>query len=284
MGLLEKAAETPPANPSFSDFQQWAEASPFAHCGVLRASPNFMLLNRAYGIDSETALNSISTRDFWAGSAAGDEWILLERGDGQFAGFLQFLGDDAKEKAEHIAILKLRENPPAFFLAYDTDSFKNIPSEENFRGTLLPILESEKKLSFREGDEKKILSLAGSMGALLFTVSLETVFQEIFSGDEKNFFLENPKAREILSNTIFEEFLFETRKEFSWPDFIFAKGFSKIKIAAILTKKNFEEIARQRILNAGKKNFPAPLAMRIEVGDFASKCGAREIISYILRG
>lgn len=284
MGLLEKAAETPPANPSFSDFQQWAEASPFAHCGIFRATDNFMLLNHAYGVDSETALKSISTRDFWAGSAAGDEWILSERGDGQFAGFFQFLGDDAKEKAEHIAILKLRENSPAIFFAYDSASFKNIPNEENFRRTVLPILENEKNFSFREGNEKKILSLAGSTGALLFTISLETVFQEIFSGDEKNFFLENPKAREILSNTIFEEFFFETRKKFSWPDFVFAKNFSKIKIAAILTKKNFEEIARQRILNAGKKIFPAPLAMRIEVGDFAPKCGAREIISYILRG
>ena len=284
MGLLEKAAETPPANPSFSDFQQWAEASPFAHCGVLRASPNFMLLNRAHGIDSETVLNSISTRDFWAGSAANEEWILLERGDGQFAGFLQFLGNEAREKAGHIAILKLRENSPAIFFAYDSVSFKNIPNEKDFRRDLLSILESENNFSFRAGDEKKVSSLVGSKGAFLFTISLETIFQEIFSGDEKNFFLENPKEKEILLNTIFEEFFFETRKKFSWPDFVFAKDFSKIKIAAILTRKNFGEVARKKVFAASKKIFPVPLAMRIEVGDFTPKCGAQEIISQILRG
>ncbi len=285
MGLLEKAVATPPAHSSFSDFRQWAESSPFAHCGVFSPAANFMLLHRAYRIDSATVLNSVSTRDFWAGSAAGEKWILLERGDERFAGFLQFLGDEAKEKAERIAILKLRENSPAIFFAYDSASFESIPNEEKFRRELLSILENEKNFLFREGDEKKIASLLGNYStAFFFTVSTESTFQKMFSGCEKNFFGENPQAKAILLNTIFEEFFFETKKQFQWPDFVFAKDFSKIQIVSILARKEFEEAARGKIFEAGKRIFSAPLATQIAVGGFARRCGAREIISRILRG
>lgn len=285
MGLLEKAAATPPAHSPFSDFWQWAESSPFAHCGVFCAAANFMLLHRAYRIDSATVLNSVSTRDFWAGSAAGDKWILLERGDEHFAGFLQFLGDNAKEKAERIAILKLRENPAAIFFAYDSLSFENVPSEEHVRRALLSILENEKDFLFHEGDEKKIASLLGnSSSAFFFTASTKSLFQTLFSGDDRNFFGENPEAKALLSNTIFAEFFFETKRQFPWPDFVFAKNVSEITIVSILAQKKFEEAAREKIFEAGKRIFPAQLATHIEVGDFAPRCGAREIISRILRG
>ncbi|MDE6068856.1 MAG: hypothetical protein K2F89_07915, partial [Treponemataceae bacterium] len=168
-----------------------------------------MLLKHAHGIDCETILNSISTNDFWTGSAAGEKWILLERSDERFAGFLQFLGSDAKEKTECIAILRMRENPATIFFAYDSSEFQSIPNEEDFRRALLPILENKKNFFFRSGDEKKISGLLGNAGAFLITISLDAALKEIFSGEEKDFFSENPKAKEILSKAIFEEFFFE---------------------------------------------------------------------------
>lgn len=284
MGLFERAAATPPENPFFSDFQQWAEFCGFAHCGVLCASQKIMLLKHAHGIDCETVLKSISTPDFWAGSAAGDEWILPERGDERFAGFLQFLGSDAKEKTERIAILRLRENPAAIFFAYDSNEFQSIPSEEEFRRVLLAILEGKKDFFFRSGDEKKISGLLGNSGAFLLTISIDAALREIFSGEEKNFFSENPIAKEILSNAIFEEFFFETKKRFPWPDFVFSKSISQINIVSILARKKFEDAARKKIFDAGKKIFTVPLAAKIEVDGFSRKRRAEEILSYVLRG
>ncbi len=284
MGLFKRADATPPENPLPSDFQQWAEFHGFAHCGVFCASSKIMLLNHACGIDCETALKSISTGDFWAGSAAGEKWILLERGDERFAGFLQFLGSDAKEEAMRIALLRLRENPAAIFFAYDSSLFKKIPREEKIRSDLIPILEGKKNSFFRAGDEKKISGLIGKSGAFFLTVSLEATFRKIFSGEEKNFFSENPNSKEILSNAIFEEFFFEAKKSFPWPDFVFAKDISKINIVSILAQKKFEESARKEIFAASEKIFTASLATQIEVSGFSRKFGADEILSKILRG
>lgn len=284
MGLFERAVATPPENSLPSDFQQWAEFCGFAHCGVLCAAQKTMLLKHAHGINVETVLKSISTSDFWAGSAAGDELILLERGGERFAGFLQFLGNDAKERTERIAILRLRENPAAIFFAYDSNEFQSLPSKEKFRRALLTILESKKKFFFRAGDEKKISGLLGNSGAFLITISLDAALQEIFSGEEKNFFSENPNAKEILSNTIFEEFFFEAKKRFPWPDFVFSKSISKINIVSILAQKKFENAARKKIFDAGKKIFAASIATKIEVDGFLRKRRAEEIFSYILRG
>ena len=284
MGLFERAAAKPPENSLPSDFQQWAEFCGFAHCGVLCASQKIMLLKHAHGIDVETLLKSISTSDFWAGSAAGDEWILFERGSERFAGFLQFLGSVAKEKSERIAILRLRENPAAFFFAYDSCEFQRLPNEEDFRRTLLPILENKKIFFFCAGDEKKISGLLGSAGAFLITISIDAALKEIFSGEEKDFFSENPKAKEILSNAIFEEFFFEAKKIFPWPDFVFSKNLSKINIVSILAQKKFEDAARKKIFDASKKIFTASLTTKIEVDGFSRKRRAEEIFSYILRG
>lgn len=284
MGLFERAAKTPPENPPLSEFQQWAEFQGFAHCGVFCASQKIMLLKHAHGIDCETILKSISTNDFWTGSAAGEKWILLERSDERFAGFLQFLGSDAKEKTERIAILRLRENPATIFFAYDSSEFQSIPNEEDFRRDLLLILENKKNFFFRAGDEKRISGLVGNAGAFLITISLDAALKEIFSGEEKDFLSENPKSKEILSNAIFKEFFFEAKKIFPWPDFVAAKNFSEINIVSILARKKNEENTRKKIFDTGKKIFTTALATKIEVDGFSRKRRTEEIISYILRG
>ena len=284
MGLFERAAETPPEKSPPSSFQQWAEFSHFAHCGVFCAQSKFMLLKHAYGIPCETVLKSISTNDFWRGSAAGDEWILPERGNERFTAFLQFLENDEKENAARFAILRLSDPPTAFFFAYTSNEFPKLPSEENFRREVLAILESKKSFFFRQGDEKKISGLVGNSGALVLTASLEPLFKKIFSGEEKNFFSENPEAKKILSNTIFEEFFFTAKKHFPWPDFVYAKDFSKIKIVSILTRKKRAETMREKIVDAGKEIFKTPHATQIAVEIAAQTFDAEEIISYILRG
>lgn len=284
MGLLEKAAETPPEHSPPSNFQQWAESSGFAHCGVFSAQPRFMLLSRAHGIESETIMKSISTNDFWEGSAAGREWILSERGDECFAGFLQFLGNGEKEKAGCFAILKLRENPATIFFAYEANEFVRLPNEEQFWRALLPVLKSETDFSFRPGDEQKIAGLVGTQGAFVLTVSPKPVFETIFSGEEKLFFSENAEAKKILSNTMFEELLFEMKKQFPWPDFVCAENRSKIKIVSVLTGTKHEERAREKLFRAAKKILPASLATHIASETPAQTRDAKEIISHILRG
>ena len=139
---------------------------------------------------------------------------------------------------------------------------------------------------FRASDEKKISGLVGNAGAFLITISLDAALKEIFSGKEKekDFLSENPKSKEILSNTIFEEFFFEAKKIFPWPDFVFSKTLSKISIVSILARKKKEENTRKKIFDAGKKIFSASLVAKIEVDGFSRKRRAEEIISYILRG
>lgn len=119
-GLLARAQQS--LEKEYFSIQNWAKENNFAHCGFFSSVNGIMAITNAYGLDSQTIINSISSKDFWQGTFSNNSVLNYSKHDKEIYNFLQFFSFDLKNSIEHICFIKLPlENDFAIFMTFNTD-------------------------------------------------------------------------------------------------------------------------------------------------------------------
>ena len=134
-GLLARATAT--TNKTFSSFQEWAKSNGFSHCGIFSIVHGMMVITQAFGLDSQTVANSVSSRDFWKGILSTKAVLNYSKKDNELYNFLQFFSFDLKSSIQHISLLKIKNNSDfSVLMVYNTDSEKEINLTESIENSL----------------------------------------------------------------------------------------------------------------------------------------------------
>ena len=134
-GLLARATAT--TNKTYSSFQEWAKSNGFSHCGIFSIVHGMMVITQAFGLDSQTVANSVSSRDFWKGILSTKAVLNYSKKDNELYNFLQFFSFDLKSSIQHISLLKIQNNSDfSVLMVYNTDSEKKINLTESIENSL----------------------------------------------------------------------------------------------------------------------------------------------------
>ena len=134
-GLLARATAT--TNKTYSSFQEWAKSNGFSHCGIFSIVHGMMVITQAFGLDSQTVANSVSSRDFWKGILSTRAVLNYSKKDNELYNFLQFFSFDLKSSIQHISLLKIKNNSDfSVLMVYNTDSEKEINLTESIENSL----------------------------------------------------------------------------------------------------------------------------------------------------
>lgn len=134
-GLLARATAT--TNKTYSSFQEWAKSNGFSHCGIFSIVHGMMVITQAFGLDSQTVANSVSSRDFWKGILSTKGVLNYSKKDNELYNFLQFFSFDLKSSIQHISLLKIKNNSDfSVLMVYNTDSEKEINLTESIENSL----------------------------------------------------------------------------------------------------------------------------------------------------
>lgn len=134
-GLLARATAT--TNKTYSSFQEWAKSNGFSHCGIFSIVHGMMVITQAFGLDSQTVANSVSSRDFWKGILSTKAVLNYSKKDDELYNFLQFFSFDLKSSIQHISLLKIKNNSDfSVLMVYNTDSEKEINLTESIENSL----------------------------------------------------------------------------------------------------------------------------------------------------
>lgn len=134
-GLLARATAT--TNKTYSSFQEWAKSKVFSHCGIFSIVHGMMVITQAFGLDSQTVANSVSSRDFWKGILSTKAVLNYSKKDNELYNFLQFFSFDLKSSIQHISLLKIKNNSDfSVLMVYNTDSEKEINLTESIENSL----------------------------------------------------------------------------------------------------------------------------------------------------
>lgn len=134
-GLLARATAT--TNKTYSSFQEWAKSNGFSHCGIFSIVHGMMVITQAFGLDSQTVANSVSSRDFWKGILSTKAVLNYSKKDNELYNFLQFFSFDLKSSIQHISLLKIKNNSDfSVLIVYNTDSEKEINLTESIENSL----------------------------------------------------------------------------------------------------------------------------------------------------
>ena len=134
-GLLARATAT--TNKTYSSFQEWAKSNGFSHCGIFSMVHGMMVITQAFGLDSQTVANSVSSRDFWKGILSTKAVLNYSKKDNELYNFLQFFSFDLKSSIQHISLLKIKNNSDfSVLMVYNTDSEKEINLTESIENSL----------------------------------------------------------------------------------------------------------------------------------------------------
>lgn len=134
-GLLARATAT--TNKTYSSFQEWAKSNGFSHCGIFSIVHGMMVITQAFGLDSQTVANSVSSRDFWKGILSTKAVLNYSKKDNELYNFLQFFSFDLKSSIQHISLLKIQNNSDfSVLMVYNTDSEKEINLTESIENSL----------------------------------------------------------------------------------------------------------------------------------------------------
>ena len=134
-GLLARATAT--TNKTYSSFQEWAKSNGFSHCGIFSIVHGMMVITQAFGLDSQTVANSVSSRDFWKGILSTKAVLNYSKKDNELYNFLQFFSFDLKSSIQHISLLKIKNNSDfSVLMVYNIDSEKEINLTESIENSL----------------------------------------------------------------------------------------------------------------------------------------------------
>ena len=275
-GLLSKAQ-----NLSSPSFQQWAEDRGFERCGVFSEKSGLMMLESAYGIDAPSVFSSISTKDFWLGSARSDSWITLDSQSPNFTAFTQFLGGEARAKAKAFRILKIDDNDGLMiFFEYSEKAAGFSRPSPNFPQELKGIMKSKAELLNEKPSIQSVRALAGDKKARLCLISTKRALEETTKSIE----VSELTIQHTLLNTIFEEIFFKTKKLFASPGAIFSEDSSEIKAAAIINSEIEDEILKEQLCLEYKDLIGSEAAKKVIILTAGYSSDSEEILDYLLRG
>ena len=287
MGLLSVASgkkNAPGANsPSSSktNFQQWAEDNGFEHCGVFCERGGLMMLECAYGIDAQSVFSSISTKDFWLGSARSDTWITLDSESPTFTAFTQFLGAEARSKAKAFKILKVYDGDALMvFFEYSYKPAGLLRRSEDFSQEIKALMREREKILLAKPTEQDAAVLSGQNRARLCLISTKRALEET----TKNIEVSELTIQKILLNTIFEEIFYKTKKLFAAPGVIYSEDSTEIKVAAVINSDIEDEILKEQLTLEYESLIGKDAAKKIIILTAGYSSDGEEILDYLLRG
>ncbi len=275
-GLKAKAESA-----SIQTFQQWAKQNGFDHCGVFRSKNGLMLLECANGIDAQSVFSSISTQDFWNGSARSDTWITLDRESPNFSAFTQFLGAEAKPDVKAFRIFKFTEGQELFvFFQYSFEPAGFLNVKDSFKQDLLEILRRHKQSLMSEPKYEMVKKLSEQGSVRLFLISTKRALEETTEKIE----VSETTLLKILVNTIFEELFYKTKKLFQAPALIYSIAPDEIKVAALVNSDIEDEILKEQLSLEYANLIGTEAAKKIIILTAGYSTDNEEIHDYLLRG
>lgn len=287
MGLLSVASgkkDAPAANsPSSSktNFQQWAEDNGFEHCGVFCERGGLMMLECAYGIDAQSVFSSISTKDFWLGSARSDTWITLDSESPTFTAFTQFLGAEARSKAKAFKMLKIYDGEDLMvFFEYSYKPAGLLRRSEDFSQEIKALMKNRDKILLAKPTERDTALLSGQNKARLCLISTKRALEET----TKNIEVSELTIQKILLNTIFEEIFYKTKKLFASPGVIYSEDSTEIKVAALINSDIEDELLKEQLTLEYESLIGKDAAKKIIILTAGYSSDGEEILDYLLRG
>ena len=238
-GLLARAQKS--VNSSYSTFQQWAKSNGFEHCGVFTLVHGMYVISHAYGIDSQTVANSVSSKDFWSGTLNGDDDVYnYSKDDQSFYDFLQFFSFDIKNEICHISFVRFNHaDEKAILMVFNMDSSKKINISLSDTNTL-NLSNRAKNLSLSKNDKDVPKKSELQMFTLSLAESVETSIKSVQ--------LPERSIYNCVSECIYDEITDLLFDAFPSPDIVCFSEPASIKII-LADKSNIDEQLLQSHIN-----------------------------------
>ncbi|MBR0155597.1 MAG: hypothetical protein IJM22_05940 [Treponema sp.] len=238
-GLLARAQKS--VADSYSTFQQWAKSYGFEHCGVFTLVHGMYVISHAYGIDSQTIANSVSSKDFWSGTLDSKETVFnYSKDDQNFYDFLQFFSFDIKNEICHISFVKFNQGgEQAILMIFNMDSSKkiNISLSDTAK---LNLSERAKNLSL----SKKDTDVSKNAEFQMFTLSLS----ESVESSIKSVQLPERSIYNCVLECIYDEITDLMSDAFPLPDIVAFAEPASVKIV-LTNKSSIDELLLQSHIN-----------------------------------
>lgn len=237
-GLLARAQKS--TYKSFSSFQDWARSKGYEHCGILSPVHGMMVITHAYGIDSQTVANSVSSKDFWNGTLSQSTPIInYSKADNDFYNFLQFFSFDLKNNISHISFVKLSNvDDQSILMIFNIDSDKEINVSESDIASI--VLKNQNVNVDYSKYKSDIASEAANHKYNLYTLS----FEDLILNSIKSIQLPEENIKNKVLDCVKEEIFELLSRAFSIPSFVSIKNSSTLKIA-YLNDSNIDEMLLQ---------------------------------------
>lgn len=287
MGLLSVASGKKGAlsanSQSFStmSFQQWAEENGFEHCGVFCERNGLMMLECAYGIDTASVFRSISTKDFWLGSARSDTWITIDSESPNYSAFTQFLGTEARSLTKAFRIMKISvANGFMIFFEYSYKPIGILRRSQDFSQELKSLMQCRKKILLEKPSLEDTERLLENMTARLCLISTKRALDETVKKIE----VSELTIQQTLLNTIFEEIFYKTQKLFAPPAALYSEDIGEIKIAAPISSNTEDESLKEQLSLEYESLIGKEASKKIIILTAGYSSDSEETLDYLLRG
>lgn len=237
-GLLARAQQS--TTKTFSSFQDWARSKGYDHCGILSPVHGMMVITHAYGIDSQTVANSVSSKDFWNGTLSQSKPIInYSKSDNDFYNFLQFFSFDLKNSISHISFVKLSSiDDQSLLMIFNNDSDKEINIKQS---DIENLALTNQNINTDYNKYKSEISIAAKNNKYsLYTLS----FEDLIENSIKTIQLPEENIKHKIIECVKEEIFDLLSKAFSAPSFVSVKNSSTLKIA-YLNESNIDEMLLQ---------------------------------------
>ena len=262
-------------------FQQWAEDNGFEHCGIFCERGGLMMLETAYGIDAASVFSSISTKDFWLGSARSDTWITLDSESPNFTAFTQFLGSEARSKVRVFRILKISAGQSLLiFFEYSYEPAGLLRVSKNISQELRDLMASRRQLFLEKPTIHDAEASAGGKKARLCLISTKRALEET----TKKIEVSELTIQHTLLDTVFEEIFYQTKRLFSGPGAIYSEDPCEIKVAAPINSDIEDEILKEQLVLEYEGLIGKEAAKKIIILTAGYSPDSEEILDYLLRG
>lgn len=241
-GLLAKA-ENAKKNDIHS-FQEWASRNGFEHCGVFSQIHGMMVLTNAYGINSHTIANSVSSKDFWNGTLNTEQRIYnYKKTDQEFYNFVQFFPFEIRSSISGISFIKAGENKNfSIVMIFSINSEKEINITDEMIKSLN--LNSVVKNSDFSKFEDDIIENTKQSAFLLYSLDID----EAINNSIKSIQLPEETIRNAVTDCIFKQSFDLVAKAFPKPNFVSQNNNGKIRLA-VLDNGSFDDLLLQSHIN-----------------------------------
>ncbi len=250
-GLLARAKEFENSKQTSKEMQNplmtfvsFAQKNFFDVCGILSSKNDFYYLRKSFGLDLNSIVNSVSTKDFWDGIISSkNNWNIFE--DENLNPFFQLFSDKVKENLKKIAILPfLHDGEQNYFFIINPEN-STLKTDNDFVSLLTETLQYDfSEHSLEDFNFNKGFSVSP---ANLFIVSAKLALTSAFS----NF---NEQIIPHLKNAAMEVIFESLKKLFAFPNICTLGSDEEIK-CVLFAKEEIDEKLLQFQLNNSIKDF-----------------------------